>query len=162
MTNRWLTILTAATAAKAEDARQCKDSIVRATDIAASLAPKDADAFFTDFSKVGVDAFAGNCLLSIGEPTEAYKLLTTMDLNALSENRHASALYDLSRAYGSAGELEAMQAYAFQSIDKALATNRLYIVPRFITLAQDIQKQDRHESHAAAIAEYSRVALGQG
>ena len=158
----WLTILTAATAAKAEDARQCTDAIARATDIAASLAPKDADAFFTDFSMVGVDAFAGNCLLSIGEPTEAYKRLTTMDLNALSENRHASALYDLSRAYASAGELEAMQAYAFQSIDKALATNRLYIVPRFITLAQGIQKKDRHESHAAAIAEYARVALGQG
>ncbi len=66
-------MLAAATAAKAGDARQCKDSIVKAIDIAASLAPKDADAFCTDFSMVSVDAFAGNCLLSIGEPTEAYK-----------------------------------------------------------------------------------------
>ena len=109
---------------------------------------------------MGVDAFAGNCLLSIGEPTEAYKRLTTMDLQALSENRHASAFYDLSRAYAAAGELEAMQAYAFQSIEKALATNRLYIVPRFLTLAQQIQHKDPHESHATAVSEYARVALG--
>ena len=99
--------------------------------------------------------------LAIEAPTEAYKLLTTMDLQALSENRHASAFYDLSRAYAAAGELEAMQAYAFQSIEKALATNRLYIIPRFLTLAQQIQRKDPQESHAAAIAEYARVALGQ-
>ena len=54
-----------------------------------------------------------------------------------------------------------MQAYAFQSIEKALATNRLYIVPRFLTLAQQIQHKDPHESHAAAVAEYAHVALGR-
>jgi hypothetical protein len=156
----WLTIVSAAAAAKAKDAKRCKAAIARATEIASSLTAQDADAFFTDFSMVGVDAFAGNCLLTIGEPAEAYKRLTVMDLRTLSENRHASAYYDLSRAYAAAGELEAMQAYAFQSIDKALATNRLYIVPRFITLAQEIQTKDRRESHAAAIAEYARVALG--
>src|SRR5205085_7115459 len=66
----WLTIVAAATAAKAREARPCKISIAEATEIAAGLTPKDADAFFTDFSPVGVDAFAGNCYLSIGEPTE--------------------------------------------------------------------------------------------
>jgi transcriptional regulator with XRE-family HTH domain len=157
----WLTIIAAATAAKAKEVRPCKNAIAQATEIAAGLSSKDTDAFFTDFSMVGVDAFAGNCLLAIGEPTEAYKRLTAMDLQALSENRHASAFYDLSRAYAAAGELEAMQAYAFQSIEKALATNRLYIIPRFLTLTQQIQRKDPQESHAAAIAEYARVALGQ-
>jgi hypothetical protein len=38
-------------------------------------------------------------------------------------------------------------AFAFQLIEKALATNRLYIIPRFIKLAQKIQAKDRHESH---------------
>lgn len=157
----WLTIVAAATAAKARDAKSCKIAIAQATEIAAGLASKDTDIFFTDFSMVGVDAFAGNCLLSIGEPTEAYKRLIEMNLPALSENRHASAYYDLSRAYAAACELEAMQAYAFQSIEKALATNRLYIVPRFLTLAREIQKKDPHESHAADIAEYARVALSR-
>ena len=48
--------------------RPCKNAIAQATEIAAGLSPKDTDAFFTDFSMVGVDAFAGNCLLAIEEP----------------------------------------------------------------------------------------------
>jgi len=157
----WFTMVTAAISAKAGNGAQCQTSIAIATDIAAGLSSENTDAFFTDFNAVGVDAFAGNCLLTIGEPITAYKRLTTMHLQALSPNRQASALYDISRAYAAAGELEAMQAYAFQSIDKALATNRLYIIPRFTKLAQEIQKKDSHELHAAAIAEYARVALDQ-
>jgi hypothetical protein len=107
------------------------------------------------------NAFAGNCLLAIGEPKEAYKWLTGMQLQALSENRQASALYDLSRVYARTGELEAMQTYAFQSIDKALATNRLYIIPRFLKLAQEIQAKDRSNPHATALREYVQIALGQ-
>ncbi len=41
---------------------------------------------------------------------------------------------DIASVYAAMGELEATQAYAFRSIDKALATDRLYIVPRLITL----------------------------
>ena len=82
-----------------------------------------------------------------------------MDLAQLSENRHASAFQDIACAYAGVNELEAMQASTFQSIDKALATDRLYIIPRFITLAQKIQEKDHHESHAAAIAEYAQYAL---
>jgi len=157
----WFNMVTASIAAKAGNREQCKDSIALATERAAGLAHEENDTFFTDFNAVGVDAFAGNCLLAIGEPKEAYKRLTGMQLQALSENRQASALYDLSRAYAGTGELEAMQTYAFQSIDKALATNRLYIIPRFIKLAQEIQTKDRHQSYATAMREYAHVALGQ-
>ncbi|HEY4033324.1 MAG TPA: helix-turn-helix transcriptional regulator [Ktedonobacteraceae bacterium] len=157
----WFSMVTASIAAKAGNAHQCKNSIAFATERAAGLTPEDTDAFFTDFNTVSVDAFAGNCLFGIGEPKGAYKRLTGMHVQALSENRQASTLYDLSRAYAGAGELEAMQASAFQSIEKALVTNRLYIVPRFIKLAQEIQRKDRHESHACAIGEYARVALCQ-
>jgi hypothetical protein len=145
----WLTMVTAAIAARTGNKQQCKMTIASASESATVLTLKETDAFFTDFSMVGIDALAGNCLLSIGEPKEAYKRLTNMNLPALAENRHASALYDLSRAY------------VFQSIDKALATNRLYIIPRLITLAHTIQEKDRHESHAAIIAEYAHAALGR-
>ncbi len=157
----WLTIVTASIAAKAGNTHQCKNSIALASDRAAGLAHEEHDAFFTDFNPGSVDTFAGNCLLAIGEPQEALKRLTSMHAQALSENRQASALYDLSRVYAEAGELEAMQTYAFQSIDKALATDRLYIVPRFIKLAQEIQTKDRRQSHATAMREYAHVALSQ-
>ena len=52
-----------------------------------------------------------------------------------------------------------MHASTLQSIAQALATPRLNILPRFITLAQKIQEKDHHESHAAAIAEYAQYAL---
>jgi transcriptional regulator with XRE-family HTH domain len=157
----WFNMVNASIAAKGGNTQQCKNLIARASEVAADLTPEDTDSFFTDFNTVGVNAFAGNCLLAIREPKEAYKWLTRMQLQALSENRQASALYDLSRAYAGTGELEAMQTYAFQSIDKALATNRLYIVPRFIKLAQEIQTKDCHEPHATAMKEYAYVALGQ-
>ena len=157
----WFNMVNASIAAKARNNQQCKNSIAQASEIAAGLAPEDTDSFFTDFNTVGVNAFAGNCLLAIGEPKEAHKWLTEMQLQALSENRQASALYDLSRVYAGTGELEAMQTHAFQSIDKALATNRLYIIPRFLKLAQEIQAKDRYNPHATAMREYVHVALGQ-
>lgn len=157
----WFAIVDAAVAAKEGKIQGCEDFISRATDIAHAVAdnPGFADAFFTDFSVVGVSAFAGNCLVKGGEPVKALGRLASMNMEDLAENRHASALYDMSCAYAALGELEATQAYALKSIDKALATDRLYIVPRFLTLASQVQKKDRHEPHAAAIAEYAHEAL---
>jgi len=108
---------------------------------------------------ISVTTFAGNCWLSVEEPKKAYTLLTTMKLEELAINRQASALYDISRAYLAAEQREEAQAYAFRSIDMALATKCLYIIPRFITLAQNILFTDRNEAHAAAILEYARLAL---
>lgn len=157
----WFGIVDAAVAAKEGKTQECDDFISHATEVAHAVAdrPGFADAFFTDFSVVGVSAFAGNCLLKSGEPAKALGRLSSMNLEDLAENRHASALYDMSCAYAALGELEATQAYALRSIDKALATDRLYIVPRFVTLASRVQKKDRHEPHAAAIAEYAHEAL---
>ncbi len=118
-----------------------------------------SDLYYTDFNVVGINAFAGNCLLKVGKPSLALERLTSINLDALAGNRHASACYDIACAYAQTGELEATQAYAFRSIDKALATDRLYIIPRLITLAQGMQGRDPHESHAAAILEYAHMAL---
>ncbi len=105
------------------------------------------------------DAFAGNCFLKVGEPAKALERLTTINLELLADNRHASAFYDIASAHAAMGELDVTQTYAFRSINKALATDRLYIVPRCITLAQGIQERDPHEPHAAAILEYAHIAL---
>jgi len=74
-------------------------------------------------------------------------------------NRHASALYDISRAYFAAGHWEEAQGYALRSIDTALTTNRLYIIPRFITIAQKLLLTDYHEAHATTILDYAYTAL---
>ena len=157
----WFSIVSAAIAAKAGKIQQSEDFIAQATEIAQSVKnlPGYADAFFTDFNIAGMNNFAGNCLLKSGEPTKALALLSSINLEDLADNRRASALYDMSASYAALGELEPAQAYALRSIDKALATDRLYIVPRFISLASQIQKKDRHEPHAAAIAEYAHEAL---
>jgi transcriptional regulator with XRE-family HTH domain len=159
----WFSIVHAAIAAKEGKIQQSEDFITKATEIAQAVAhtPGYADAFFTDFGVAGVTAFAGNCLLKGGAPVKALGRLTSMNLEELADNRHASALYDVSASYAALGELEPAQAYALRSIDKALATGRLYIIPRFIALAGSIQKKDRHEPHAAAIAEYAHNALQQ-
>lgn len=159
----WFSIVGAAIAAKEAKIQQSEDFITQAKDIAQAVAqtPGYADAFFTDFSTAGVTAFASNCLLKGGESTKALSLLSPMNLDELADNRQASALYDMSCAYAALGELEPAQAYALRSIDKAVTTDRLYIIPRFIALAGDIQKKDRHEPHAAAIAEYAHYALQQ-
>lgn len=121
--------------------------------------PEYADAYFTDFSIISVTAFAGNCWLSLEEPKKAYGLLTTMKIEELAVNRQASALYDISRAYFAAGQREEGQIYALRSIDMAVATKCFYIIPRFITLAQNILLADHREPHASTILEYARVAL---
>ena len=157
----WFAMVTAAIAAEEKNQVECEASITKATEIAHSLpeAAESSDLYYTDFNVVGVDAFAGNCLLKVGKPSLALERLNSINLDALAGNRHASAYYDMASAYAQTGELEAMQTYAFRSIDKALSTDRLYIIPRCITLAQGIQARDPGESHAAAILEYTHIAL---
>ena len=114
---------------------------------------------YTDFNITGTDAFAGNCLVRVGEPTKALERLTFMNLEALIENRHVSAFYDISCTHAAIGELEVMETHAFRAIDEALATNRLYILPRFATLAQQLQAKYPHESRAATITEYAHLTM---
>ena len=114
----WFSIVRAAIAAKEGKIQQSEDFIRQATETAHTVAhtPEYADAFFTDFGVVGVTAFAGNCLLKSGAPAKALGQLTSMNLEELADNRHASALYDISASYAALGELEPAQAYALRSI----------------------------------------------
>ena len=157
----WFALVTAAIAAEEKNQEECEASITKATELAHSLPEtgESSDLYYTDFNVVGVDAFAGNCLLKVGMPSLALERLTSIHLDALAGNRHASAYYDMASAYAQLGELEAMQTYAFRSIDKALSTDRLYIIPRCITLARGIQARGPGESHAAAILEYAHIVL---
>jgi transcriptional regulator with XRE-family HTH domain len=159
----WFSIVGAAIAAREGNIRQSEDFIAQATEIAQAVAhvPGYADVFFTDFGVAGATAFAGNSLLRGGAPAKALRQFTSVNLEDLAGNRQASLLYDISASYVALGELEPAQAYALRSIDKALATDRLYIIPRFIALAGSIQKKDRHEPHASAITEYAHNALQQ-
>ncbi len=86
-------------------------------------------------------------------------MLTSMDLGQLAHNRHASAFYDVSRAYLQEGEFEAAKVYAVQAIDSAVATNRLYIVPRFLTVCTDVRAADRKNPYLHEIAEYAQHVL---
>jgi hypothetical protein len=157
----WFSMVIAAIAAQEQKHDECLTAVARATEIvhAKPTTAEFTDLFYTDFNISGTNAFAANCLLKVGEPAKALERLLSIDLETLAENRHASTFYDIARAYAATNELEAMQTYAFRSIDKAQATNRLYLLPRFVTLAQQIQARDPHEPHAATIAEYVHVAL---
>lgn len=157
----WFTIIIAAIESKEGNKQQCELAIAKATDTAHIMQQEaeNNDAFFTDFSIEGIDSFAGNCLLNIGKPIEAFERLIHVDLEKLAENRHASIFYDIARACVSMGELNMAQVYALRSIEKALATNRLYIVPRFVTLAQTIRQKDLHSPHATIIADYAHTYL---
>lgn len=157
----WLYIVTAAAAAKEQNAALCQRSIQEAFAFADKVKATETDPYYTDFNLVGVEAFAGNCLLAAGQPKEAYNLLAAMDIGGLAENRHASAFYDISRTYAALGELEGAQVYASQAIDAAVATNRRYIIPRLIRMSQEIQARDKHEPHAQAIAEYAYEHMQQ-
>jgi len=160
----WISMVTASVAAKEGKKEECETAINRALETVYSLpqTPEQADLYYTDFNVVGTNAFAGNCLLKIGSPRQALERLQAIDLEMLSKNRHASAYHDIACCYVAMGELEAAQTYVFQSIDCALATNRTYIIPRFIKLARLIQEQDLHEKHATSILEYAQHALSKG
>lgn len=157
----WFAMVLASIAAEEGKKWECENSLAKATEIVQRM-PQTAeynDLYFTDFNTAGVDAFVGNCLLKVGEPVKALERLTSMDVARLADHRQAAALHDIACAYAAHNEREAMQVYAFRSIQKALSTDRLYIIPRFLTLSSTIQKRDPHEPHAAAIAEYARFAL---
>lgn len=160
----WISMVTASVAAKEGKKGECESAINRALENAYSLSQTSdlADLYYTDFNVVGTNAFAGNCLLKVGAPRQALERFQAIDLETLSKNRHASAYHDIACSYVAMGELEAAQPYAFQSIDCALATDRTYIIPRFIKLARQIQGQDPHEAHAASILEYAQHALSKG
>ncbi len=159
--NGWFDIVVAAIAVKEGNQQYCEAAIDDAVDAAHHMPQTSeyTDPYFTDFSTISVIAFAGNCWLSVEEPKKAYTLLTTMKMEELAANRQASALYDISRAYLAAGQREEAQVYALRSIDMAVATKRLYIIPRFITLAQNILLTDHKEPHASAIFEYAQSVL---
>jgi len=161
--NGWFTIVKAAIASKDRKSEQCEMFIAQATEIAQSLPQIEecTDAFYTDFSAASVDAFAGNCLMNLGKSQKAYERLTKLSLRDLGENRHASTFYDIARACVAFGELAMAEDYAMQSIEKAVATNRRYIIPRFIGLAKTIRRKDQHEPHANAIFERACMALEQ-
>jgi hypothetical protein len=136
----WFSILTASIAAKENHRARCERKITCADEHAHALPQLEAncDPYFTDFSIASVDAFAGNCLINVAEPTKGYERLTAINLGDLAHNRHASTFYDIARAYAAAGELQAAEVYAIQAIDSAVATSRTYIIPRFLKLAEAI------------------------
>jgi len=92
-TDGWLTLLQAATAARAGNVRECELALHIADEIAHTLPPgATADTFFTNFSQVSVDAFAGNSLILAGAPVKAYERLTQINLGDMAYNRHARAI----------------------------------------------------------------------
>lgn len=162
--NGWLVMVLASISAGEAKKKQCEASIDYALEIASGL-PKDpnyADLYYTDFNIAGVRAFSGNCFLKIGEPAKALENLLALDLETFSKNRHASAFHDISCAYIAMGELEAAESYAVRSIDAALATNRDYIIYRFIALKQKMQQKYPNDTHAASISAYAHHALETG
>jgi len=72
--NGWFDIVTAAIAAKEGNRQECEAAIADAMHAAYSMpqTPESADPYFTDFSLTSVEAFAGNCWLSVEEPEQAY------------------------------------------------------------------------------------------
>lgn len=156
----WLAMVSASAAAKQGQKKQSEEFINHALETASRVT--EADLYYTDFNLDGTNAFAGNCLMKVGESAKALERLFAINLNELAKNRLASALHDIACAYSVMGELEATQAYAFQSIDRAIETDRTYIVQRFIKLAYQIQQQNPHEPHATSILEYAHQALLNG
>jgi hypothetical protein len=157
----WLHSVRAAMAAKEGNSKQCEASIDQAM-LAIHRIPRnssDEDAFFTDFNLVGLQAFSANSLLSIDQPKRAYKLLSSIDLQQLARNRHASLYYDSARMMIAMSELETAENYAIKAIDTAVETNRWYIIPRFLSLAQQIEQRDPQNKHARAINEYAQTTL---
>lgn len=157
----WLYSIEAATAAKEGNHQQSEEYIDRAMLAVHRMdkGPEHLDVFYSDVSLVGLQAFAGNSLLNVGETARAYKMFQSINLSHLSRNRHASIYYDIARSFVASNDLSAAQTYATKAIDAAVETSRWYIVPRFLTLAQSIQQRDPQEPNARAISEYARITL---
>jgi hypothetical protein len=160
----WLKIMAAATAAKGGDRKRCVESIDLALLSAHRMPRTDEynDAGFTDFSIIGVEAFAANCLLEIGEPKRAYTILTDMNYNKLAINRHAYAYFDTTRALVGMGELAAAETFAIKAIEQTPTINSTHILPRFITLSREIQQREPNNPHALAIYDCALATMQQG
>lgn len=157
----WLSMIGAAIAAKEGNRTRAEKSIDQAMLAAYRLSKSesDIDAFYTDFSVVSVKAFSANSLLNLEETKRARNMLEAIDFKDLAKNRHASAFYDIARSYASDGELDGFQFYALHSIEVAVETNRFYVIPRFLTLAQAIHERSPKEQHARFITDYAQTAL---
>lgn len=151
----WFALVLASLMATGGDGGHCEKQIHTALE-AAHDTQDVVDPYFTDFSLTSVYVFAGNSWLTVGQPQKAYEWLMKANVEDLSPNRHASTYYDIARAYTASHQLEAAQAYALKSMDCAVATNNLYIIPRFITLANAIQQQYPDDVHASVIGDYAR------
>jgi transcriptional regulator with XRE-family HTH domain len=157
----WLSLVSAAIAAKTGDRARCEADILEAEEVAHTWlrTREEGDVFFTDFTAESVDVFGGNSLLVVGQPAKAYKRLTATDVGRLAVNRHATTFADIAKAYAAAGELDAAQVYALQAVDSASATGHLYVVPDLLALANELRLGNPREPHAAAIVEYAQLAL---
>jgi tetratricopeptide (TPR) repeat protein len=150
----WFALLYASLAATSGNRAKCEKHICTALEMAHDI--RDIiDPYFTDFSVVSVNVFAGNSLLTVEQPQKAQEWLMKASLNDLSPNRHASAYYDIARAYVASNQLEAAQEYALKSMDCAVATNNLYIIPRFVSLANVIQQKYPNNACASLIGDYA-------
>jgi transcriptional regulator with XRE-family HTH domain len=155
----WIAIVRASIAAHQGDLQKCEVHIAEAMEIADSLSgsQRHPDPYFTDFSRLSVQIFAGNCWLTLGASERAYKLLTASPVEELSMNRHASAHYDLARASIVVGEIEAAQRHAFKAMDLAQAMEQEYVIHRCIALAHSIQHRNRCKPLAQAVIEYAHT-----
>ena len=154
----WFALLNAAIASIEGNQQECEQLLLSSLETAYQT-QEIIDPYFTDFGVVSVQVFAGNSLLTVGEPRKASQWLTEAALADLSYNRHASVYYDLSRVYAASNELEEAQKYALKAMDCALETDNLYIVPRFFALAHMIQQKYSGNAQASAIAAYAMSVL---
>jgi hypothetical protein len=156
----WLTLLLASLAAKMGDEPQCESALQDALTIAHDLpaTPSFDDLYCTDFSLISTQVFMIHSWLTLGNARKSHEQLALTNVDALADNRRASAYCDASRTYALIGADEMAQHLAFQAIDKARATHQLYVIPRCLTVAQTLQRQRPESSSAAAITEYVHLA----
>jgi transcriptional regulator with XRE-family HTH domain len=154
--NGWFLLLMASLAAKAGHEQQCEAHLTDAMTIAHHLpkTPEYTDIYFTDFGLVSAQTFMVNNWLTLGNAEKAYAHLTRINLEDLSDNRRASAFCDAAKACAMMEEFPMAQDFAFQAIDKALATRQDYVIARCRELAQMLQKKERGKSYASALATY--------
>jgi DNA-binding SARP family transcriptional activator len=159
----WFALILSSLAAKTGQEEVCRASLDEAMTRASSLGerPEADDLYFTDFAVISASVFSVNGWLTLGKTNEASVALTTIDFNALSDNRRASALHDASKVHALLGDVDRAQKYAFQAIDKALSTQQLYVLSRCISFAQSTHQSNIHSAYATAVLDYAHSALLQ-
>ena len=153
----WLTLLLASLAAKTGNEQQCEAALHDALTIAHNLpaTPSFDDLYCTDFSLISAQVFTIHSWLTLGDARKAHAQLALTNVEALADNRRASAYCDASKTYALMGAGEVAQQFAFQAIDKAMTTQQWYVIPRCLTVAQTLQQQKPESPYAAAITEYA-------